>query len=110
MGSAAILSRLVGFARCGGLDHSRPGRYGAGMAVILDPTVLVREAHELLARFVDPATLAQRDQMMRALAPQVDDFAKVFMPESVDAAREGFTTLWAAAPQIVAKAGQIHVL
>jgi len=80
------------------------------MPVILDPTVLVRKAHEMLARFVDPATLAQRTEMTRALAPLDGDFARVFVPDAVDAAREGYATLWQSNPEIVARPGQIHVL
>ena len=46
------------------------------MAGLLDPTLLVRDAHALLSAFVDPATLSRRDAMTRALQPRPEDFAR----------------------------------
>lgn len=53
-----------------------------------------RAASILLARFLDPALAASHIEMARALQPQPDDYAQVFVPDVADLARARYAVLW----------------
>jgi hypothetical protein len=68
-----------------------------------------REARILLARFLDPALAATRMDMVRALRPELDDYARVFIPEVAEAARVGYSVLWENLPPWPVRDDQVRL-
>jgi hypothetical protein len=58
-----------------------------------------QEAGLLLRRFVDPALVAHRSDMVLALRPRHEDYAAVFAGDAAAAARAGYEGLWSNPPR-----------
>lgn len=64
-----------------------------------------REAEEMVRSLVR----ADPGEIVRLLEPRPEDYAKVFVPEAVDRAREGFSKLWSTPPRGLGKPDQTEV-
>jgi len=62
-------------------------------------------AQALLARFADPAAQGSADE----LRPDPSDYAAVFLPAAVDAARAAYQVAWLQSPRPTAQPGQTEV-
>ncbi|HNN90711.1 MAG TPA: hypothetical protein PKI03_00515 [Pseudomonadota bacterium] len=68
-----------------------------------------QEAQVLLSRFLDPALAATRMDMVRALRPEPDDYARVFLPKCAEAARAGYSVLWENLPAWPVRDDQVRL-
>jgi hypothetical protein len=71
--------------------------------------VVQGEARILLARFLDPALAATRLELVRALRPAPEDYARVFIPEVAAAAQSGYAALWDNLPPWPVRADQTRL-
>ncbi len=75
------------------------------MTEIAELPNIARAAEQLLT----PLLHVSGDDLVRALRPQPDDYARVFVPGAVDIARRGFEQLWSAAAKPLGKPEQTIV-
>jgi hypothetical protein len=64
-----------------------------------------REAEELLT----PLTRARSEDLVRALRPRPEDYARVFVASAADTAQTGYGQMWNAPPKSLAKSHQTEV-
>ncbi len=64
-----------------------------------------REAEEFLSTIVR----AKPEDLVRALRPRHEDYARVFVPSAVDKAQLGFGALWNSPPKSLGKSHQTEV-
>jgi hypothetical protein len=68
-----------------------------------------QSAQELLSRFLDPALAATRMDMVRALRPEPEDYARVFIPKVAEVVRAGYNVLWENLPPWPVRDDQVRL-
>jgi len=73
--------------------------------ILADLLTTSREAEA----FIKPLLTASPEELVRALRPRPEDYARVFVPSTVDRAQMGFGHVWNTAPRALGKPGQTQV-
>ena len=63
-------------------------------------------AMKALSKFIDPAQVAQRGDLVMAFKPKPEDYERVFTAEAASKARIAYQPLWETPPPPVPKPGQ----